>query len=84
MNKNLLILLISCAMLSGCSSTKAPDANPYQEILLVPCSKDTPIPKGLTGKDALDTLEEWQKTYDKCAVMHDATIKAIRERQHKI
>lgn len=83
MNK-LLILLISCYLLVGCSTTEvhAPDA-PFQESLLVKCTTDTPIPPGLTGKDVLDTLEQWNLIYNKCAIQHDALVDAIRERQAK-
>lgn len=77
--KKFIIALILAITLSGCVNNPVPNDTRYiQENTLVECSDDTPIPKGLTGADALEALSEWQKIYNLCRKTHHALIEAVR------
>ncbi|WP_442976141.1 Rz1-like lysis system protein LysC [Rouxiella sp. T17] len=70
------MIIVLC--LVGCTSPVVQVQKPeVQESLLVPCTRDTPIPRGITGADLVSTLKEWQDMYSTCAVSKDALIKSI-------
>lgn len=77
--KKLIIAVLLVLSLAGCSHQPAPNNTKYiQENTLVECSKDTPIPAGLTGADAITALTEWQTIYNQCRATHHALIEAVR------
>lgn len=77
--KYIIAVLLTCIVLNGCSTPVRTEPVIQQEILLVECTKDTPIPEGLDGKSLYETLLKWQSTYNECSTTHDKLIKTIRE-----
>jgi len=40
---------------------------------------ETPTLNGKTGADVVQTLLDWEKFYNECAVRHDGLVDAIRQ-----
>lgn len=88
-------ILLACVLLftSGCAQKAYVESRPMitQEVFLERCTGDTPLPTKLTvdkdgntgydGKEVLNVFIQWQREYDKCAALHDALVKAIRDMQ---
>lgn len=72
------ILIMLCV---GCSN-KPNNTTYIQESLLTECTSDTPIPKGTSGADVLETLTEWQSVYNQCRYGKKALIEAVRNDNH--
>lgn len=76
--KKLTIVAVLSLALTGCSHTTHQNNSSYiQEILLQPCSTDTPIPKDGTGGEVLKTLNDWQAIYNVCSASKLKPIKAL-------
>lgn len=89
------LIILSSTVLVGCGNKAVVDAKPMieQEILLQPCTTDTPLPVkksvdstgqvGYDGKEILSVLIAWQNTYNDCATKMDSLIVTIRKLQNK-
>lgn len=92
MKKIIFAVLLSVAVLTGCSTVPV-KSEPIisQQNLLVKCTYDTPVPErngvdkdgkpASTGEDLINALFKYQDVYNVCAVTHDKLVDAIIEQQ---
>lgn len=88
--KYIIILMLSFVLV-GCGTHVDSKPQVTQELLLQPCTKDTPLPqnitvdstgqKGYDGKELFATLRAWDATYAECSTRLDALIAILRKYQ---
>lgn len=80
MKTNVLVLLLSLSLLTGCSKYVV-EAPSYPANLTVKCSENLPELTGTTGKDLVTLLQDWAMDYHECKNIHNGLVDVIETRE---